>query len=955
LGYYSEESFKPTERSIVPNRSFLALGLVVGGACRLQLKNKNTNSKMRDSLPVSPLSLAELYVLYGFVFQVLAVAVLLRPRRDRTLPFAAELWLLGLFGLSHGCREWGEAWLLLHPEAPRVAGWVSGYLLLLSYVFLFEFGRRQLRWPQGAGQRITQQRLLGTWIYVPLTLGVAGLAWLAEEPIRGVIAGARLCFGFPGALASGLAFLARADEPESAVSSSTGWWLRVAGIALIGYSLAAGLVVRGDSAFPGWFPTTEGVYRWLGISIQTVRMFCAFAVAAALVRIIREANAAAGKREAKALEEAARLNASLTRRVRESVAELEETHRCLQGEIEERKNIEEKLLDNQKQPETRGNGPPAMIRLRGPDRDGNFFQNEEQFRETMEQLLASERKQRELATLAQRDQSRIRALLSAMRLGILFEDREHRVEYVNPAFLRMWSIGEGFDPVGRHAHEVVEHSSRRFSRPEHASGRVLQALYPHELGESLELGFDDGRILTQASYPVTDADGRPIGRMWLYEDITHERQTAEQLLYLAERDPLTGLYNRHRFQEQLERSIAAALRNGTGFALVYFDLDEFKYVNDTFGHKAGDTVLVRIAGEVGTLVRGIDVFARLGGDEFAILSTLKPGDDPKALPARVINAIAAIPFRFRGANIRMTGSAGVAVFPEHGDNAEDLVAHADAAMYQAKVRGKNTWTVYDPQSEASEAMAKRLSWNRRMAEALEQDSFELHFQGVYDIDTLVPSHMEVLVRMRDPADSGVLVMPGQFLPAAEKSGQIGDIDRWVLARSIALLGQDSAMPPLAVNISGRTFDDPFLPQFIRGKLLEHRVDPGRLILELTEAAVVADIQAAQRFIEAVCQAGCRVCLDGFGSGFATFGYLKFLGAELFKIDGVFIRDLPNNPENQVFVKAMVDVAHGLKKTLVAEFVEDAATLALIQALGVPLVQGYHLDRPAARPSPHPLK
>lgn len=1000
---------------------------------------------MLHSPPIFTGSMAELYVVYGFVFLVLAVAIFLQPRHRR-LPFAARWWLLGLFGLLHGSREWSGAWLLLHPEAPAGVGWFNGALLLLSYVALFEFGRRLAHRKEAAnpGGDFAPKPLLGAWIYLPLGLSVAGLAWLAEEPLTGLMAGARYCFGFPGALASGLAFWAQAEERKRTISPSAGRCLHVAGAALIVYSLAAGLVVRGDPAFPEGLSTTDSFRQSFGFPVQALRAACAFVLTAALILMIRKANAKAEKRERAAMAETARLNASLARRVRESTASLEETNRSLQAEIEERKRIEVRLLENQDLLDTIANNSPAMIRLCGLDRNCNFFnqawleftglsfdeatgegwtavvhpedaaeylsvrarafengtpfdveyrlrrrdgiyrwvleqskprldaageligfigtclditdrkQNEARFREAMEQLRDSERKQRELATLARSEQSRVRALLAAMRLGILFEDQDHRVEYVNPAFLRMWAIGEEFDPVGRHTREVIEHSRRRFSRPEHASGLILQTLHPHELGESLELGFDDGRILTQASYPVTDADGRLIGRMWLYEDITHERQTAEQLLYLAERDPLTGLYNRHRFQEQLERSIAAALRSGTGFALVYFDLDEFKYINDTFGHKAGDTVLVRIAGEVGTLVRGIDMFARLGGDEFAILSHLKPGDDPKVLPARIISAIGAIPFRFRSSNLRMTGSVGVAIFPEHGDNAEDLVAHADAAMYQAKARGKNTWALYDPQLEASESMVRRLSWNRRMADALEQDSFELHFQGVFDIGAAVPSHLEVLVRMRDPADPAELILPGQFLPAAEKSGQIGAIDRWVLARSIELLGRDPVLPPLAINISGRTFEDPFLPQFIRGKLLEHRVDPWRLILELTEAAAVSDIQAAQRFIEAVRQTGCRVCLDNFGSGFATFGYLKFLGAEFLKIDGVFIRDLPNSPENQVFVKAMVDVARGLDKTLVAEFVEDAATLELIRILGVRLVQGYHLDRPAARgPSPRP--
>ena len=573
---------------------------------------------------------------------------------------------------------------------------------------------------------------------------------------------------------------------------------------------------------------------------------------------------------------------------------------------------------------------------------------EEELSTALEELKVSERHQRELRVLAEREQSRMGALLSAMNMGILFEDNEHRVEYVNPAFLRMWGIDEHENLLNKPARTILDSSGERFAQPSHASKHVLNALDTHEISERCELELNNGRTLTQLSYPVNDIEGRIIGRLWIYEDITLERQTAQQLLYLAERDPLTGLYNRHRFQEELNNLIATALRNRQKFALLYFDLDDFKYINDTFGHKAGDTVLVRTAGEISSIVRHIEVFARLGGDEFAILSHLQPDDDLSILPARIVTSISSIPLHFRDTNIRLTTSIGVAIFPEHGETAEDLVAHADAAMYQAKNQGKNTWAVYDPQRDSSEAMMHRLTWYNRIAQALEQNLFEVHFQGVYEIAHNALTHLEILVRMRDVNEPAHLIMPGQFIPIAEKNGQIVTIDRWVIKRSIELLSENPDMPPVAINISGRTFDDPAIPQYIRNLLSELHVDPGRLIIELTETAAVSDIQDAQRFIEAVHQAGCCVCLDDFGSGFSTFGYLKYLGVEILKIDGLFIRDLPNNRDNQIFVKAMVEVARGLGKLTVAEFVEDAATLSMVKNLGVDLAQGYYFGRPGAQ-------
>ncbi|SFM27902.1 PAS domain S-box-containing protein/diguanylate cyclase (GGDEF) domain-containing protein [Nitrosomonas nitrosa] len=574
-------------------------------------------------------------------------------------------------------------------------------------------------------------------------------------------------------------------------------------------------------------------------------------------------------------------------------------------------------------------------------------QAEEKLNSVIEELRISEKHQRELRTFAEREQSRMSALLSAMNIGILFEDEKQCIEYLNPAFLRMWGISERENLLNLSTRTLLEHATKHYVQPPHAASYVLAELDAHEISERFEIELNDGRILTQLSYPVYDIKNRAIGRLWIYEDVTQERQTAQQLIYLAERDPLTGLYNRHRFQEELDDLIAVSLRNQSKFALLYFDLDDFKYINDTFGHRAGDTVLVRTAGEISTIVRQIDIFARLGGDEFAILSQLQPKDDITALPARIVGTVASIPMRFRETNLRLTSSVGVAVFPEHGETAEDLIAHADAAMYQAKNKGKNTWAVYDPTRDASEAMVHRMTWYNRIAQALEQDLFEIHFQGVYETNQGSLAHLEALVRMRDLDAPDNLIMPGQFIPIAEKNGQIVNIDRWVIKQCILLLSQRTDMPSIAINISGRTFDDPAIPHYIRGLLTEFKVDPRRLIIELTETAAVSDIQDAQRFIEAVHQAGCRVCLDDFGSGFSTFSYLKYLGVEILKIDGSFIHDLPSNRDNQLFVKAMVEVARGLGKATVAEFVEDAATMKMIKSLGVNLAQGYYLGRPGA--------
>lgn len=543
------------------------------------------------------------------------------------------------------------------------------------------------------------------------------------------------------------------------------------------------------------------------------------------------------------------------------------------------------------------------------------------------------------------ERARLVALLGAMNIGILFVNSDNEVKYYNSTFLRIWIISDEVELVGRSAEDVLAHSSSVLSRPDHFSKYVLNVLETHEVSDTSEIQMGDGRVVTQHSYPVHDNDGRFFGRLWIYEDVSRERQTAEQLIYLAERDALTGLFNRRRFQDELSRFLAESDRNGRRGALLFFDLDEFKYINDTFGHGAGDSVLIRVAGEVGVLVRHNEVFSRLGGDEFAVLMPDASEKDAEMLAERIVRAVAKIPFRLEGQNLRLTTSLGIAYYPENATSAEDLVAQADAAMYQAKEAGKNAWRNYRPELDASREMINRLTWNDRIAGAFENKLLRLHFQGIYNTQSSELSHLEVLIRMVDEEDHSRLIMPGHFIDYAEKSGKILDIDRWVIHKSIALLASSEKIPSLAVNISGRSFDEPKLPQYIAEQLQEFNVAPHRLWVELTETSAISDLHDAERFIEALRKTGCHTCLDDFGTGFSSFAYLKHLKADVLKIDGLFIRDLPNDRDNQVFVKSIVDVARGLGKKTVAEFVENLETLELLKRFGVDMVQGYYLDKP----------
>jgi diguanylate cyclase (GGDEF)-like protein/PAS domain S-box-containing protein len=571
---------------------------------------------------------------------------------------------------------------------------------------------------------------------------------------------------------------------------------------------------------------------------------------------------------------------------------------------------------------------------------------EQNMLDSMRLLKESENSARRYLHDADHERARLMALLSAMKLGILFIGEHKQVSYHNPAFMQLWGIDREARLIGMSASQILAQRNADLVLPDEFAGHVGHLLKTRQASENYEIPLRDGRILTQTSYTVHGQEGEFIGHLWVYEDITHERRTAQQLLNLAERDSLTGLFNRHRFQVELSRTVDEAQRGKGACALLFFDLDEFKAINDHFGHGAGDALLTRVANEVSHVVRRHESLFRLGGDEFAVILAFAGLEQAQALAERIVRAISNITLPFDGQSLRISSSLGIALYPEHARDSEYLVAFADAAMYQAKHSGKNTWRVYRAEQDTTPEMLQRLTWNARLSEAVAHDLFELHYQGVYRIADGALLHLEALVRLRDTL-SGELIPPGVFIPVAEKSARIVEIDRWVLRRVVRLLTERPDMPPVAVNLSGRSFDDPSMPGYIADLLREHAVRTQRLIIEITETAAVSDLTDAQRFIESIRATGCPVCLDDFGAGFASFAYLKHLEVDAIKIDGMFIRNLAHDHDNQVFVRGMVEVARGLGKETVAECVEDAAALALLAKMGVDKAQGFHLDMPKA--------
>lgn len=455
---------------------------------------------------------------------------------------------------------------------------------------------------------------------------------------------------------------------------------------------------------------------------------------------------------------------------------------------------------------------------------------------------------------------------------------------------------------------------------------------------------DGQEVHVEVTVAVAHAGSEPL-RIVEVRDISGHKRVQAMLKRLARRDPLTGLFNRRTFQAELERYLELARKHRVRGALVFLDLDLFKYINDTLGHQAGDQVLVRVAEIIQAQLRPTDIAARHGGDEFAILMPYT-GREALGVAESILRAVQQEDFQVKGRSVTMTASVGVTFFPDHGLTAEALLAQADLAMYKAKESGRNAVAVFDETDEQRDEMAAKLSWDRRLREALRDNRFVLHAQPILDLKRGKVTRVELLLRLVD--EDGTLILPGAFLAGAERFGLIQEIDRWVLREAIRLIAAQqpgSEIEAFEVNLSGKTISDPGLARMIQEELEASGADPSRLVLEITETAAIGDLEQARRFITAMRRLGCRFALDDVGSGFSSLHLLKQLPVDYLKIDGAFIRNLPTESADQHLVRAMVAMARSQGQETIAEFVDRAETLRLVREFGVDYAQGYLVGRP----------
>lgn len=552
------------------------------------------------------------------------------------------------------------------------------------------------------------------------------------------------------------------------------------------------------------------------------------------------------------------------------------------------------------------------------------------------------RERRRAEEALRRSEAMYRSLFENIPDGVFLWNTEGRARAANPALVTMLGFaGEGELLAAETASLFVRREDMEELRAllaEH--GRVRDF-------ETVLRRVDGAEVAVRIAVRASRQGGEVIGYEGTITDVTEQKRYQEQLLYLASHDSLTGLYNRRRFTEELERQVANARRSRVGGAVLWFDVDRFKDVNDSLGHRVGDQVLVQFAGALRRCLRGTDVLARLGGDEFAALLPGISREDALALAERVQRSLRAEKVALDGTEVRITASIGLAFFPEPCDSAQELLTQADLALYHAKEEGRDTVRVYQPGVEWQAELQSRVGWARRLREALEaDDAFVFHAQPILDLESRAVERYELLLRIRD--EDGSTILPGDFLPAAERFGLIREIDHLVAVRAIRLLAElqeAGRRATLQVNLSAQSLADPTLLDRISRELHAAGADPSLLVWEVTESAAIADLHRASELVRRLRELGCQIALDDFGMGFSSFAHLKHLPVDYLKIDGSFVRGLTQDPVDRHLVQAIAQLARGLRKQTIGEYVEDAATLELLAGLGVHHAQGYHVGRP----------
>jgi diguanylate cyclase (GGDEF)-like protein/PAS domain S-box-containing protein len=542
--------------------------------------------------------------------------------------------------------------------------------------------------------------------------------------------------------------------------------------------------------------------------------------------------------------------------------------------------------------------------------------------------------------------------LASIGDGVLATDEQGRVKYLNPVAEKLtgWERAEA---LGRPVPEI-------FRLTEPAGGREVEELLRHclqagqsfRLAERITLERRDGRryAVESTGSPIRALDGRIIGAVLVFQDVSDKRLMALQLAHQATHDELTGLLNRQAFDNHLQRALEEARSLSCTHALCYMDLDQFKLVNDTCGHLAGDELLCRITGLLQESLRDTDLAARLGGDEFAVLLTRCPLERAERQVGELHRTLQQFRFTWRDKTFAVGASIGLVPITREFKTVAHLLSAADHACYAAKEKGRNRVQVYQEDDATFVRRHGEMNWVVRIQQTLEQDRFRLFSQQIQPLSPQAPPglYFEVLLRMVE--DDGRIHLPSDFIRAAERYGLMRAIDRWVIHNCIRTLTVQPApfldlLQLCAINLSAVSLGDEELLPFLEAELAGSGAPPEKLCFEITETAAIENLPQAQRLLTHLTAKGVRFSLDDFGTGMSSYSYLKDLPVSFVKIDGKFIKDIVTDPLDRAMVESINQVGHVMGIQTVAEGVTNAAVVERLKDLGVDYAQGNWISPP----------
>lgn len=573
-------------------------------------------------------------------------------------------------------------------------------------------------------------------------------------------------------------------------------------------------------------------------------------------------------------------------------------------------------------------------------------EQQEKLREALARMTQSE-----VALSSEKERAEV--TLQSITDAVITTNASGKVEYLNPVAERLtgWNNKEahGF-PVEKVLRLVHENNPEEIINPVHECLKLnsVAVMGPHTAllqRSGLSLSVE------ASAAPMRNKEGDIIGVVMVCQDVSVSRKLSLQLSYQASHDSLTGLFNRLKFEEQLNQ-LLADMGDQNHHALLYLDLDQFKIVNDTCGHTAGDELLRQIAGNLKKRIRQGDILARLGGDEFGILLTNCNLDRAATIADKILKEVREFRFAWDDKTFEIGTSIGVAEITADNLNAANIMSAADMACYAAKDMGRNRVHIYQPTDTGLLQRHGEMNWTTLITQALEQDRFVLYAQPIIAICETGRNnhHWEILLRMKDK--DGGIIPPNTFIPAAERYNKMHNIDRWVVRNVFSAIAKGSftiaagSTRVIAINLSGASLGDESMYDYICASSKEFGIALNEICFEVTETVAISNLTKATHFINELKSRGCRFSLDDFGSGLSSFGYLKNLPVDYIKIDGSFVKDMVTDPIDRAMVEAINQIGHVMQIQTIAEWVENEETLLLLKQIGVNFAQGYHTGKPA---------